>query len=296
MRVDSLNNGRPDKPPPCAALSRAPSEPGREIVVLETIDAVDAMLAGNTDRVVEIGERQIGRDLDQNRRRPGARPHPFARVDDAAKQFIERLGLLQIAQTGRIGRGDVDGEIAGDGGESLDQPDIVLGAVGQIAVGADIDADNAALVGTRAASRAKAAAAPPLLNPSRLITPPSASSRKTRGLGLPTRGRGVIVPISTKPKPSRSSASGATASLSKPAARPIGLGKLSLKARTRSSGGSGSGLVRGSNRSAFNASPCASSGSRARKRVAKGDQKYRSPQTAPGLSRSLADDPIGRLA
>ena len=105
------------------------------------------MLARDADDVVEIGQRQVGRDLEQHRRRAGAQAHPFARVDDARQQIVERLGLLQIAQARRIRRRHVDGEIAGDGGEGLDQPDIVLGAVGRIAVGADIDADDAALVG-----------------------------------------------------------------------------------------------------------------------------------------------------
>ena len=90
----------------------------------------------------------------------------------------------------------------------------------------------------RAASRASTAERPSLLKPRRLITASSASSRNTRGRGLPSCGRKVTVPISTKPKPSRSSASGTCAFLSKPAAMPSGLGKFSPKARTPSSRGS----------------------------------------------------------
>ena len=76
------------------------------------------------------------------------------------------------------------------------------------------------------------------MNPSRLISARSASSRKTRGRGLPGCGRGVTVPISTKPKPSRSSASGTRASLSNPAAMPIGFGKSRPQRCVRSTGGS----------------------------------------------------------
>ncbi len=107
------------------------------------------MLARDADRVVEIGQREVGRDLDQKRHRPGAPAHPLARVEHAGEQIVERLGLLQIAQAGRVGRGDVDGEIAGDGGEGLDQLGIIAAAVGAVAVGADIDADDAALPGPR---------------------------------------------------------------------------------------------------------------------------------------------------
>ena len=107
------------------------------------------MLARDADRVVEIGQRQIGRDLDQHRHRPDARAHPFARIEHAGEQIVERLGLLQIAQTGRIGRGDVDGEITGDRREGLDQLGVVAAAVGAVAVGANIDPDDATLVSAR---------------------------------------------------------------------------------------------------------------------------------------------------
>src|SRR5262249_2004065 len=63
----------------------------------------------------------------------------------------------------------------------------------------------------RAARRASTAAAPSLLKPSRLITPSSRLSRKTRGRGVPDCGKGVTVPTSTKPKPSLSSPPGISA-------------------------------------------------------------------------------------
>src|SRR5665213_3302600 len=107
------------------------------------------MLARDADRIVEIVERQIGRDLEQHRHRAATWAHTFARIEHTGEQFVEHLGLLQIAQARRVGRGDVDGEIAGDGGESFDQLGVVADTVGAIAIGANIDADNAALVHAR---------------------------------------------------------------------------------------------------------------------------------------------------
>ena len=87
----------------------------------------------------------------------GVGPARGARASRASTTRASRsssaLGLLQIAQARRIGRRHVDGEIAGDRREGLDQPHIILGAVGRVAVGADIDADDAAVVGARGEPR-----------------------------------------------------------------------------------------------------------------------------------------------
>ena len=115
----------------------------------------------------------------------------------------------------------------------------------------------------RAASRRSTASAPCELKPSRLITPASASSRNSRGRGLPACGFGVMVPTSTKPKPTRSSASGTSAFLSKPAAIPTGFGKLSPNTRIASRLSSAAARGSGANFSILIASPCASSGSSA---------------------------------
>jgi hypothetical protein len=53
-----------------------------------------------------------------------------------------RLGL-QVAEPHRVRRGDVDGEIIRDIGEGGDAGGIIGDAVGALAVGAKIDADNA---------------------------------------------------------------------------------------------------------------------------------------------------------
>ena len=83
----------------------------------------------------------------------------------------------------------------------------------------------------RAASRRANISSPPLLNPSRLISARSASSRNRLGRGLPGCGLRVTVPASTNPKPSASSASTASAFLSNPAANPIGLAKSRFHTR-----------------------------------------------------------------
>ena len=94
-------------------------------------------------------ETQIRRDLEQHRRIAGILAHPLARIDHLGQQVVERRGLLQIAQARRVRRGDVDGEIARDRRECLDQLDVVGDAVGRILVGADIDADDAAMMRAR---------------------------------------------------------------------------------------------------------------------------------------------------
>ena len=87
---------------------------------------------------------------------PAFLPHPLARIDHLGQEIVERGGLLQIAQARRVRRRHVDGEIARDRREGLDQLDIIGDAVGAILVGADIDADDAALM----RARRRAAAAP----------------------------------------------------------------------------------------------------------------------------------------
>ena len=99
----------------------------------------------DADDVVEIAERQVGRDLEQHRRRPGARRNPVAHLDDARQQIVERGGALQLAQARRVGRGNVDGDVACDRRDRFDQADVVGGAVAGIPVGADVDPDDAAL-------------------------------------------------------------------------------------------------------------------------------------------------------
>jgi len=62
-----------------------------------------------------------------------------------------------------------------------------------------------------------------------LITALSSSNLNTLGFGLPSCGKGVIVPISTKPKPTLNKPFMASPFLSKPAAQPTGLSNVRLK-------------------------------------------------------------------
>ena len=106
--------------------------------------AVDPARARYADDVIEVGQRKIGRDLEQHWCRPGGRRDAFARIDHARQQLVEHGGLLHIPQAGRIGRRDVDRDIARHRGEALDEPHIIGNAIGCILVGADVDADDAA--------------------------------------------------------------------------------------------------------------------------------------------------------
>ena len=75
---------------------------------------------------------------------PALRVDALARVDHPRQQIVERRRLLQIAQPRRVGRRNIDGDVARDRREALDQPHVIGDAVGRVFVGADIDADNAA--------------------------------------------------------------------------------------------------------------------------------------------------------
>ena len=92
--------------------------------------AVDFPRARHPDDVVDLDLAEVGRDLHQQRLAAMCLGDPVARVDHAGEEIVERLGLLQIAQAGRVGRGDVGGEIAGDLGEGFDAFHVIAGAVG----------------------------------------------------------------------------------------------------------------------------------------------------------------------
>ena len=113
-------------------------------MVLADDHAVDPARARDVNDIVEFGQAQIGRDLEQHRRIAGVLPHPLARIDHLCQEIVERRRLLQIAQARRVRRRHVDGEIARHRREGLDQFDIIGDAVGGILVGPDIDADDAA--------------------------------------------------------------------------------------------------------------------------------------------------------
>ncbi len=156
MRLASGSSGRPDKPPASFAVSTSCRLGGRVTVVLPTIMPSTRRERAMPTTSSRSGKRKIGRDLEQHRRRPGVRRDAFAGIDHARQQIVEHGGLLHVAQARRVGRRDVDGDIARDRGEALDQPAHNRQCGRRILVGADVDADDAARTrAARAASRAQ---------------------------------------------------------------------------------------------------------------------------------------------
>src|SRR5690606_38177388 len=62
---------------------------------------------------------------------------------DTGKERRKLLLALQVAEAGRVRRGDVDRQIVGERRKHADARDIVRGAVVAVAIGADIDAEDA---------------------------------------------------------------------------------------------------------------------------------------------------------
>ena len=161
-------------------------------------------------------------------------------------QVVKRVAPLQVAQAGRVRRGDVDRQIVGERGEGPDAEHVILDAVGRVPVGADIDADHPG----RAAGRPPHEARPgPLeavvveaeaVDDGRVLVRDGTDAARA----LPSCGRGVSVPTSTKPKPSFSIAPGTSAFLSNPAASPSGLGNRNPRISTASRGSAGRRLRR----------------------------------------------------
>jgi hypothetical protein len=118
----------------------------------------------------------------------------LARFGHAAQQLLQRRLGLQGAQAGRVGRGDVGGEIVRQAPQAGQAGDVVGDPVGGVLVGPDIGPDDAALAlaGRQAVGEGSR---PSLLKPMRLITALSCVRRNRRGRGLPAWARGVTVPL-----------------------------------------------------------------------------------------------------
>ena len=107
---------------------------------------------------------EVGRDLDEDGHATGRRaPRRPLRAASTSAAFSWRS-----RRPGRVGRGDVDRQIVGEAGEARHPVDIVGDAVGGVAVGAEIDADDAAAAAAPARRRATASW-PSLLKPRRLM-------------------------------------------------------------------------------------------------------------------------------
>ncbi len=108
------------------------------------------------------------------------------------EQRAQRLGGLEVAQAGGVGRGDVDDEVVGVRGEPLGGGHVVGDGLvlGDDLGLADVDADDGPedRACGRARRRRPRPREPSLLKPMRLISARSGTSRNSRFLGLPGCG------------------------------------------------------------------------------------------------------------
>src|SRR6516162_7875592 len=140
------------------APRQTPCFPGRRLIAqrhrprqrgVADNHSVDAVPARRSDDVIELAEREIGRNLDQQGRWSRHSAHAHARVHHARQKTVEHLRLLQLAQAWSIGRGDIDGEVARHRRKGFDQAHIVSNAVSTFPVGPDINPDDATFVCAR---------------------------------------------------------------------------------------------------------------------------------------------------
>ena len=103
----------------------------------QAIQRVQSDFSGN---IVEAGLGQVRGDFEKD----GASRFRLrvSCIQYLAQQILKAVASLQIAKTRRVGRRNIDREIAGKILEFADTGDIIRNPVGAILVGADIDADN----------------------------------------------------------------------------------------------------------------------------------------------------------
>ncbi len=152
MRVESANSGRPERPPCSVALAVSRSR-GRLTVVLPTIMPSMRWRRAIPTTSSRSPSVRSGAILSSSGVRAPRLGRPLARIDHAGEQVVERRGLLQVAQSGRVRRRDIDGEEVDMGGERRDAGHVVGGTIDRILVGADVDADDAAAAARREARR-----------------------------------------------------------------------------------------------------------------------------------------------
>src|SRR5262249_60267473 len=80
---------------------------------------------------------------------PRRSAHAAPRFHEPRQKGVEHFPLLQLAQAGSIGRGDVDRKIARQRSKGFNQAHIIRDAIAAVLVGADIDPDDAAFVPAR---------------------------------------------------------------------------------------------------------------------------------------------------
>ena len=132
---------RPARQPASLFGMRAP---GHRVAADRCIGRDDAVEIGRLDHLgnrVHLGFGQVGRELEENRNTgPGA----GAFGQHLAEQALERFGGLQVPETRRIGRRDVDRQIVGAIGEAPDAEHEIGDEILAVLVGADIDPDHGA--------------------------------------------------------------------------------------------------------------------------------------------------------
>ena len=140
-RVEGWNRGAPESPPGSGA-SGLLSSAGRAIVVLKTIKPVDRRVEGATSAISSCSRRvRSGAILTS---KGGRLPASLSRsVGDCADQHRDLAAPLQIAQTRRVRRGDVDHQIIGIGAEGDDTAAVIGRSIGAVAAAAQIGAEHA---------------------------------------------------------------------------------------------------------------------------------------------------------
>ena len=113
-------------------------------------DAVDAGGVEHAGDAFDLGFREVGRDLDQQRHAVAAhRGQVLLRAAQFIHQHAQRLFALQVAQTGGVRRGDVDGDVVGVVVHPLKAVQVVVDRlfVRGVLVLADVDAEDALALG-----------------------------------------------------------------------------------------------------------------------------------------------------
>jgi len=101
---------------------------------------IDPAIDRGAGDVVDLRRVEIGRDLEEQRRRA-------PRGDAGGDEVAQRRAMLQIAQAGGVGAADIDRDVIRDRRGVGDAVDVIGDAVGGVLVRADIDAENAVALG-----------------------------------------------------------------------------------------------------------------------------------------------------
>ena len=90
-------------------------------------DAGEAVLENEGDDFLDLGELEIGGDLEKDGAEAWGGAELAVAALDGAEELIEGRGILQSAKAGGIGRGDVEDEVIGEGEEFLEGEEVIGG-------------------------------------------------------------------------------------------------------------------------------------------------------------------------